>query len=530
MIVAIIPAKGESSRLENKNLLEIHGKSLLARAIEYAQTSKNISKIYISTDDDRVERSAKAQDVEVIRRDDSLKEAPLIDVYRHALERIGDDSITHVVGIQPDHPDRKTNLDWAIQYAQEKEIDDLFTVDAIGVRNGALRILTMKAIQAAPTIYPSAIMDDCVNIHTPYDFYMAERNLVLKDDFIQVGDYKIGPNEPTFIIAEGACNHLCQMDLAYKMIDKAAESGASAIKFQTYKAEKLVTKDAVAFWGKEKISQIDYYRRLDRFGKREYEELFNYAAEKGIIGFSSPFDAESSDMLAEIGMPLFKIASCDIRDLMHLRRIARYGRPIILSTGASTLEEIEKAIMTIFEQGNYQLILLACTLSYPTKNEDANLLRIQTLKERFPGITIGLSDHTEPDPNMVIPAVAVSLGARVIEKHYTLDRSMTGSGHFFAVDPNDLKNMVQNIRLAETVMGDGSLGIAKTEQKAWHSARRSIVAEVEIKAGDIITEAMLGMKRPGDGLPGDMIDQIVGKRANQDINPDEKIYLEMIES
>jgi sialic acid synthase SpsE len=346
---------------------------------------------------------------------------------------------------------------------------------------------------------------------------------------IPVEGRRIGENEPTFIIAEAACNHLCRMDLAIEMIDKACDAGADAIKFQTYKAEKLVTNTAVAFWGDEKISQLEYYKRLDRFGKKEYDELFNYARERGIIGFSSPFDAESVDMLAEISMPVFKIASCEIPNLKFLEYVAKQGKPIILSTGASTIDEINRAIETIFEQGNQQLMLMACTLSYPTKNENANLLRVRTLREHYSDFIIGVSDHTEPDPYMVIPSVAVALGAKIIEKHYTLDRSMTGSGHFFAMDPADLKRMVQNVRLTEQVLGDGSLGVAKSEEKAWSSARRSIVADVAIKKGDILSSEMISLKRPADGLTPDMIDQIIGKRVKHDVKADQKITLEMFE-
>ena len=337
---------------------------------------------------------------------------------------------------------------------------------------------------------------------------------------ISLGKRTISNNAPVFVIAEAASNHMCNMKLAKQMIDKASEAGVDAIKFQTYKAEKLVTKDATAFWGNEKISQVEYYKKLDLFGKIEFEELFKYANEKGILGFSSPFDSESSNMLNELGMPLFKIASCDITNIQHLRQIANYKKPIILSTGASTVEEIDRAIYTIFKEGNFQLILLACTLNYPTPFNQANFRRIQTLKEQYPELTIGISDHTEPDPNMVAPAVAVSLGARVIEKHYTLDRSMTGSGHFFALSPNDLKMMVENIRIAQTILGKGNLGVADGEEKAWKSARRSIVADVFIPKGTIIKSDMLGFKRPAIGISASKIDEIVGKKTTCDLLPD----------
>jgi len=345
---------------------------------------------------------------------------------------------------------------------------------------------------------------------------------------IAINDRLLGNNEPVFIVAEAACNHMCDMELAKTMIDKASEAGADAIKFQTYKAEKLVTRNAVAFWGNEKVSQIEYYKKLDKFGKREYEELFEYARDKGIIAFSSPFDKESAEMLDGIGMPAFKIASCDIPDIRFLRYVAGFGKPIILSTGACIPEEIDRAIEVIFEQGNYQLILLACTLSYPTKYKDANLLRIQTLKERYPAMIVGLSDHTEPDIHMMVPSIAVALGAKVIEKHYTIDRTITGSGHFFAITPDDLKKMVKNIRLTEALLGDGSICVTKTEKRAWNNARRSIVAEVPIPEGTIITSEMLGVKRPGVGLSPSMIEEIIGKKAAKDIKADAFITLDML--
>jgi len=338
----------------------------------------------------------------------------------------------------------------------------------------------------------------------------------------------IGKHSSVFVVAEAACNHMCNMNLAKKMIEKAADAGADAIKFQTYTAEKLVTNKAMAFWGKEKISQLEYYKRLDRFGREEYIELFDHALTCGIIGFSSPFDEENAEMLAEIGMPVFKIASCDIPNLQLLKQIAHFGRPIILSTGASTEKEIDQAVETIL-QINEQLILLACTLSYPTKFHDANFSRIQTLQKRYPEFIIGISDHTEPDPNMVIPPAAVALGAKVVEKHYTLDRSMTGSGHFFAVNPEDLRKMVENIRITESIIGSGKLGVAESEKGAWESARRSVVAIKPIKQGETIEEDMLGFKRPAQGISPDRIDNIIGKRALADIPVDEFLNMNMFE-
>jgi len=530
MIVAVIPAKGDSIRLPNKNMLKINNKSLIEHAVQYAKKTKKIDDIYISTDSKDIAEHGKQLGINVIERGSDLGgETPLIDVYRHAWKNINDKRITYIVGIQPDNPDRTIDVDSAIDFATENKIDNFFSVDSKGRRNGAINIYNINALRANPFVYSSTIRDDCTNIHTTLDFYLASRNLSPDVDIIEINGRPVGKSQPTFIIAEAACNHMCDMNLAKKMINRAADAGADAIKFQTYKAELLVTKEAVAFWGDDTLSQIDYYRRLDRFGKEEYKELFNYANKKNIVAFSSPFDEPNARMLDDIGMPLFKIASCEIPNLRLIRLVAEFGKPVIMSTGASTLEEIDQAVEEVFSTGNYKLILLACTLSYPTKYEDANFLRIRALVERYPGITIGISDHTEPDPHMIVPATAVALGARVVEKHYTLDRTMTGSGHFFAVNPDDLKRMVNNIRLTEKVLGTGKLGVSDWEKKAWESARRSIVAECAIKKGDVISLEMLGVKRPAGGMPANMLDFVIGKRAKKDIALDERISMEMLE-
>ncbi len=530
MIVAIIPAKEESIRLPNKNMLKINGETLVGHAINYARTSHRIDQIYVSTDSDTIAAYAKKMGVSVIRRGADLGgDTPLVDVYRHACIQINDERITHIVAIQPDHVGRKTNLDQAIGYALEKGVDELFTVDRHGHRNGALRILGLNALEAHPAVWSVTIMDDCTNVHTPFDFEIAKGDLEQKIEPIMVRDIAIGEQEPVFIVAEAAGNHMCRIDMAEQMIDLAAAAGANAIKFQTYKAERLATKQATSFWAGQPISQVEYYGKLDKFGEEEYAHLFQYADRKGLIAFSTPFDLDSASMLHSLGMPLFKIASADLPDKRLLRHVAGFGKPIILSTGASTPGEIDEAVTTIYATGNYQLILLACTLSYPTKDEDANLRRIQSLRGRYPGIIIGLSDHTEPDENMAIPAIAVALGAKVIEKHYTLDRNLTGSSHFFSADPQDLRKMVANIRLAEKVLGGVGLGVSAAEQAAWASARRSIVAEREIKAGDTITSEMVGVKRPGGGLSASMIDVVLGRKARRDIEPDEQIFLDMLE-
>jgi sialic acid synthase SpsE len=345
---------------------------------------------------------------------------------------------------------------------------------------------------------------------------------------VKIGAKLVSDKSPTFIIAEAANNHMCDMKIAKKLVDNACVAGADAIKFQTYKANRLVRKEATLYWDGKETSQLEYYSNLDKFDKDDYIELFDYAIKKGILPFSTPFDVHSASMLNDLSARLYKIASCDLPDKRLLRHVASFDKPIILSTGGSTLDEIDQAIDVFYQEGNFKIILLACMLSYPTPNKDANLRKILKLKERYPWLVIGLSDHTEPDKNMVIPSLAVALGAKVIEKHYTLDRSLKGSGHFFSVSPEELESMIENIRLTEIVLGNHEFNVEDVELPARKNARRSIVADKPIAKGVIITSNMIGMKRPADGLSPSKIDEVIGKKTTKDIGQDELILMDFL--
>lgn len=341
---------------------------------------------------------------------------------------------------------------------------------------------------------------------------------------ITIGERIIGENAPTFIVAEGANNHLCDVLTAKKMIDAAYAAGADAIKFQTFKAEHLVTEDAPIFWKMPGVNtQFEFYKSIDKFGREEYRTLFTYAKQKGIICFSTPFDCESATMLNELGVGIFKIASCDVPDLRLIRHIARFGKPMIISSGASELVELRRAVDTAYAEGNFQVALLVCTLSYPTLVADAHLRRIPVLKKHFPELVVGLSDHTEPDEQMALPALAVVMGARIIEKHFTLDRTLPGVGHQLSSEPRDLKKMIAAIRFAEKALGSDQIKVYEAEQAARQSARRSLVAQRDIRAGETIYDEMIGIKRPGGGIAADAIDQVIGKVAACDIKKDMQI-------
>ena len=529
-ILAVIPAKGQSTRLYKKNLKKIGDKTLIEIAVNCAKASKNITEIVVSTDSEEIKQFVESKNLCkcILRGPELSGETPLFEVYKHVYNYFSTNTeITHIVGLQPDNPDRNVDLDFAIKYVLDNKLDDLFTVNKNGQKNGSLRILSAHALQQPP-LNVSTINDECTNIHTIEDLNRARYSFT-KKDFIEVSGKRIGNNEDVFVVAEAACNHMCDLDLAKRMIDNAAEAGADAIKFQTYKAERLVTSLANAYWGNEKSTQLEYYKNLDKFDQREYQQLFDYAKQRGMVAFSTPFDIESANMLNEIGMELYKIPSCEINNIALLKHVAKFNKPIILSTGAATVVEIDNAVNAIFGEQNYNLVLLACTLSYPTDNENANLNRISTLLKLYPDITIGLSDHTRPDKHMVIPALAVAMGARVIEKHYTLDREWTGSGHFFSIQPDDLKEMVHNIKLAKTVLGTDRLGITTSEQRAVIGARKSIVASMDIKKGTRLTKDMLTFKRPGTGLPPEKLNELIGRIMRQDIAYDTPLDKDMVE-
>ena len=522
-ILAVIPAKSGSNRLQNKNMRKIDNKTLIELAVEYAKKSKKINNIVVSTDSTEIEEYVKSNNLcECIIRSKNLSgEAEVFEVYKDAWNLFGniDD---YVVGLQPDNPDRKLILDEVIDYVIESKLDDFFTVGNDGKKNGAIRIFKSN-IESIRNPKVSTLLEDCINVHTESDLAIAASRIIINSNPLNLKPNKV------FVIAEAACNHMCSIDLAKAMIDCAADAGADAIKFQTYKGERTVTKYAPAFWGTETMKQTEYYKRLDKFEKEDYAYLFDYANQKDILPFSTPFSIEDADILNELGMEIFKIPSFEIVNLGLLEHIASFGKPIILSTGASTYKEIDKAIDKIVSKGNPNLALMACTLSYPTQYEDANLLRIQTLKKRYPNFMIGMSDHTLPEENMAMPTISVALGARIIEKHYTMSRTLTGSGHFFSLEPNDVRKMVENIRLFEKSLGSGEQGTAECEKKAKTGGRKSIVAKNDIFNGSIIDKNHLTFKRPGDGISPDEVEKLLGKKALKDIKEDSQIRWEEIE-
>lgn len=333
-----------------------------------------------------------------------------------------------------------------------------------------------------------------------------------------------------YLIAEAGVNHGGDIELAKKMIKDAAEAGADAIKFQTYKAGKLASKNSPAYWDqtKEKSdSQYQLFKKYDKFWIDEYKILADYCKECGIDFMSTPFDSESAEFLNEL-MPAYKIASADLTNHPFLKQIARYGKPIILSTGASTIGEIDEAVRVIEEEGNHNIALLHCVLSYPTKDEDAHLAMITHLKEVFPKYVIGYSDHTVPDPSMMALNTSAFLGARIIEKHFTYDKTLEGNDHYHAMDAEDIKVFKNNMKIYQAVLGQKEKEPLEAEKQAIKFARRSLVANCDISEGTVITEDMLTWKRPGTGISPKYMDMVVGRKARKNIKEDDILIWDMI--
>lgn len=328
-----------------------------------------------------------------------------------------------------------------------------------------------------------------------------------------------------FIIAEAGVNHNGDIQLANKLIDAAKSAGADAVKFQTFKAESVVSKIAQKAEYQKRTtgtdeSQLEMVKRLE-LSFCDFKKLKKYCEEKEILFLSTPFDFDSIDFLESLEMPIYKVPSGEITNLPYLMKIARIGKPVIMSTGMSDLDEVGSALDVLRDNGAGTITLLHCNTQYPTPFEDANIKAMLTLKERF-GVAVGYSDHTL---GIEAPIAAVALGATVIEKHFTLDKNMEGPDHKASLDPHELKAMVTSIRNIEVALGDGIKRPSKSETPNKEVARKSIVARRNIVKGEIFTEDNLTVKRPGNGISPIKWFEVLGKKATRDFCEDELIEL-----
>lgn len=327
-----------------------------------------------------------------------------------------------------------------------------------------------------------------------------------------------------YIIAEIGCNHNGDVELARKMVDVAVSCGVDAVKFQTFKADKLISKYAPkADYQKVTTgtsdSQLEMTRRLE-LSFDEYLDLRDYCLAKGVDVFSTPFDEESLEFLISTDMPVYKIPSGEITNLPYLEKIGQQNKKVILSTGMAVIPEIETAIKVLQDNGTTDISILHCTTEYPTPYDALNLNVLHTLKKQFPQLTIGYSDHSI---GYEVPIAAVAMGAEVIEKHFTLDNNMPGPDHKASATPDVLENLVKGIRVVEQALGRFEKIPEAVEEKNKIVARKSIVALKPIKKGDIYSEANITVKRPGNGISPMSWYDVLGKEAQADFEEDQVI-------
>ena len=336
---------------------------------------------------------------------------------------------------------------------------------------------------------------------------------------------KIKKSDHPYIIAEIGVNHSCSLNVAKKMILQAKKGGAQAVKFQSYKAEKIAKRNSKAYWdtSKEKTkSQFELFSKYDKFGLNEYKQLANFCKKAEIDFLSTPFDVDVVDQLKNL-VPVFKISSSDITNFPLLNKISKTRKPVIISTGASNLNEIKSAIK-ILKKGTNKIIIMHCILNYPTSDKNANLNMILSLKNKFPNYLIGYSDHTLPNADMLNLTTAYLLGAKVMEKHFTFNKKIQGNDHYHSMDMKDLISFSNKLKKIRIILGKKrEKNFIKSEIKSRKFARRSIVIARDIKKNAIIKEKDLITLRPNIGIPANSWNKVLGKRAKKDLKANKTI-------
>ena len=341
-----------------------------------------------------------------------------------------------------------------------------------------------------------------------------------------------------YVIAEMGVNFydtakvlgILPIDAAKLYIDEAARVGIDCAKFQAYKAKTIVSKNSPAYWDTTKETtktQYELFLKFDGFNEQDYIELADYTHKKGMDFTATPFDYASADYLYDL-VDFYKISSSDLSNIPFIHYIGEKGKPVYISVGAAYLSEVDEAVRTLLDAGCVDIVLLHCVLSYPTKPEDANLRVIETLKKIYPNITIGFSDHVAPDDEMLTLSTAYMLGAEVIEKHFTLDKTLAGNDHYHAGDPNDFKKAIDNFVWIKKILGSGEKTVLDCEKIPRREARRSLVFTRDMIVGEVIAESDLMAKRPGTGICPADINKIIGRTLKKNVKEDDILLWEML--
>jgi N,N'-diacetyllegionaminate synthase len=575
-LLFLIPARGGSKGLPGKNVLEVGGIPLVGRAARLGCATAHVvgpgSRVVCSTDDSAIADAARAWGAEV----PFVRPAPLssdgarsIDVVFHALDVLGEE-FDAVVLLQPTSPltavedvagaidlHRRMSLPVVSVCAAEHPAEWLFTVNERGeltrlLQNTDLptqRQAARRSYRVNGAVYVSSLAslrrddsflgpetrafvmptDRSVDIDSGDDLQTARAWLASRPiQPVTVASYSIGAAHPCFVIAEAGVNHNGDLAVARALVDAAVAAGANAVKFQTFRAERLVTLEAPKAEYQQRTtgsgeSQFAMLKRLE-LSERHHRDLMAYCEAQGILFLSTPFDETSADFLETLGVSAFKLPSGEITNLPFLQHVARKGKPIILSTGMATLAEVAQAVDAIWQEGNRALVLLHCVSNYPAEPADSNLRAMTTLRDAF-GTLAGFSDHTMGD---AIALASVALGASVVEKHLTLDRTLPGPDHQASMEPDAFREMVRRIRDVEAGLGSGAKYPVASEAAVARVARKSLVAARAIPAGTVLGPEMIVIRRPGTGLAPDQLASVIGKRTVVDVQAGTLLTREML--
>ena len=395
------------------------------------------------------------------------------------------------------------------------EFKQIYSIGTTGEFNYAdSQILFLKAFD---------LVDVLSDQYSEFSQVRRRQHVVTLNTVVALNGKLVGDGQRPYIIAEAGLNHNGSRELALKLIEQAVEAGCDAIKFQTYQSSARISgkvkkvRYAETTLG-EQETLLEMFQRLE-LTDDDHKRLFEYARERGIDIFSTPFDSESVDLLEGLGVHFYKIASFDLVNVPLLRYVAATKKPMIVSTGMSTLGQVEEALEAIRAEGNSNVILLHCVSAYPAAPEDMNLRAIQTLKSAFP-VPVGLSDHTL---GIMISQIALAVGANAVERHFTLDRAMEGPDHILSSDATEMRLLVRCAHLMGHVLGDGVKKIEPCEYETINAQRKSLYARVDIRRGETITEDMVAIKGPGGGLQPRYLDIVIGRTARRDIEADHPV-------
>ena len=577
--IFLIPARAGSKGIPGKNLRVVGGLPLLARAVRTTLRAARTlglpsTNVLVSTDSPSMARVAQewGADVPFLRPAELAGDsATSMDVVLHTLDflraqgsvpdrlilvaatnpltepddilgalRLSMETGSSVVTVRPqEHP-----IEWAQRMSSDGRLFPAMSASGIHRRQDAPSAyrLTGAVYVAAPKQLidrKTFIVEDTRGIETPAERAVdidGPEDLALAESLlsarlarpIRIRDRLVGPGQPCLIVAEAGVNHNGSLEVARKLVDVAADAHADAVKFQTFRADRLVTSDAGKAVYQVKStghgSQFEMLRSLE-LPLPWHSELRDRCIGRKMQFLSTPFDETSANFLDDLGVPAFKLSSGDLSNLPLITHIARKKKPMIMSTGMATMREIGESVDAVRDAGNDQIILLQCVSQYPANAEEMNLRAMRTLALAF-GTPVGLSDHTQ---GIEVAIGAAALGACLIEKHFTLDRGMPGPDHEASLTPNDLVALVHGIRTIEMALGDGIKTPSARELEMARAARRSLVAATHMPRGTLVTRAMIAIKRPGTGLAPTLLERVVGRRTVMDIKEDTILSWEMFE-